>query len=134
MATLLSKQALVYLFESLMEKSMESHQPFQTVLTDEQLDKLFAIIQRANQTIFGTKQHPTTLEQISFIVFQFNKHHILSDGNKRFSLLIALYLCSEYDIPCHKMSPSDWEMYIMRIASDSHFTLTQATDYLREKL
>lgn len=32
------------------------------------------------------------------------------------------------------MSSADWEMYVMRIASDSQFTKEQAAEYLEEKL
>ena len=134
MAILLSQQAIVYLFESCQQESIARKESFPVHLAEQDLDRLVSVIQSADQSVFGVKTNDNLVKQISHIVFHLNKQHILSDGNKRFSLLIALYLCEQNQLPHNKMSAADWEMYIMRIASDSQFSKEQATEYLEEKL
>ncbi len=134
MAILLSKQAIVYLFESCQQESAVRCESFPEQLTDLDLNRLFSVIESADQSVFGVKTNDSLIKQITHIVFHLNKQHVLSDGNKRFSLLVVLYLCEEHYLQHNKMSASDWEMFIMRVASDSHFTKEQATEYLAEKL
>jgi prophage maintenance system killer protein len=62
-----------------------------------------------------------------------NKQHVLTDGNKRFSLLVAVYLL-EGSYSLVSMSSNDWEMLIMRIASDHIYTKEDVVEYLKEKL
>ena len=134
MAILPSRQAIVYLFESCQQESIARRESFPKHLSEQDLERVVSVIQSADQSVFGVKTNDSLIKQISHIIFQMNKQHILSDGNKRFSLLIALYLCEQNQLTHSKMSAADWEMYIMRIASDGQFSKEQATEYLEEKL
>ena len=134
MAFLLSKQSILYLLDELYKQSLSREESFPASINEKDIDKIYSIIKNASQSVFGIKRNPSFIEQIAYITFQINKQHILADGNKRLSLLITLYLCEKNKIHHEKMSQSDWEMYIMRIAADSQFTQEQATEYLIEKL
>jgi prophage maintenance system killer protein len=132
MRFIISKQALVYLLELFVAQSVKNHLPCQKEYSVEQIDKLFSIIKSSSTKVFGEVRYVTLIEKISHIVYEINKQHILTDGNKRFSLLVALYLMDEKCNSC--LSKSDWEMLIMRIASDQIYTKEDVVEYLKEKL
>jgi prophage maintenance system killer protein len=57
--------------------------------------EIFGVIKSAANIVFGRKLYPTVLHQVAFILYTLNKKHILLDGNKRFSLLLILYILRE---------------------------------------
>jgi len=134
MKTLISIQAIHYVYAEFVKVGIANNLPVQNELPDEQLKKIFSIIKSAANTVFGKKLYPTIYHQTAFIIYQLNKQHILMDGNKRFSLMLAIYILDTSNIDYTKISADDWEMLIMRIAADQNYSLPKATKYLQKKL
>ena len=134
MKTLISIQAVYYVYAEFVKTSRVNKLPIQDTLSDKQLEKIFGIIKSATNTVFNKKLYPTIYHQTAFIIYQLNKQHILFDGNKRFSLMLATYILDIHNIKHTKMSTDDWEMLIMRVAADSNYSLDKTAKYIQKKL
>ena len=131
---LISKQALIYLYDSFIKESISDDLPIQTHITDDQIERIHNLMLSAENSFFGLKPNKNIIEKVSFIINALNKNHILIDGNKRFSLLMAYYLLDTHGIDPKKISKKDWEMLIMRIATDREYTQKETFEFLTEKL
>jgi prophage maintenance system killer protein len=131
---LISKQALIYLYDQFVEESLIAELPVQDRIREDQIEKIYSIIENAENSFFGIKPNKSLLQKISHILCGINKQHPLIDGNKRFSLVIAIYLLEHVGKNSKKIAQTDWEMLIMRIASDREFDVKQTAEYLEEKL
>jgi prophage maintenance system killer protein len=131
---LLSKQALVYLYQQFIANSLSLNLPVEKYIADHQIEALFSIILQAGNAVFGRKLYPSVIHQIAFILFETVKKHILVDGNKRFGLFLALNLFDSNRMEHTQMSPDDWEMLVMRIASDSNYTVKDTYFFIKKKL
>lgn len=134
MKHLLSRQAIQYIYQDYVDECLKKGLPAQQQLSETQLEKIFGVIKSAANAVFGKKLYPTIYHQVAFIMYQLNKQHILTDGNKRFSLLLALYILEMHKIHHSEMSMEDWEMFVMRIAADNKYSLEKAVVYLKKKL
>ena len=134
MKPLISKQAIQYLYNDFVAESLKQTLPVQKELTSNQLNLIYNLTLRSTNSVFGFKKYGLRLEQVAFIIFNLNKQHILEDGNKRFSLILGIYLLDSAGIDYQKISRSDWEMLIMRIASDTIYSIKDTISYLKEKL
>jgi prophage maintenance system killer protein len=134
MRFILSRQSLVYLYDKFRQMSQADAQPFATQLTEEQLDRLYGIIKGASTGFFGKVPFRDVLSKVAFVINGINRNHVLIDGNKRFSMIVALYLLDINHITHSKISQNDWEMLIMRVATDSKFTVRRIREYLKEKI
>jgi hypothetical protein len=54
---LLSKQALVYLYQHFIEESLSLKLPVEHHIAEHQIERLFSITQQASNTVFGLKQN-----------------------------------------------------------------------------
>jgi prophage maintenance system killer protein len=133
MRYIVSKQALIYLLDNFSYESEVKLLPYQKDVTKNQIEKMFSIIKSASTKIYGKVLYVSLIEKVSHIIYVLNKQHVLTDGNKRFSLLVAVYLL-EGSYSLVSMSSNDWEMLIMRIASDHIYTKEDVVEYLKEKL
>ena len=134
MRTLISIQAINYIYKDFVADCLARKIPVQAELSESQLEKIFGIVKSASNAVFGKKLYPSVIHQAVFILYQLNKQHILTDGNKRFSLLLALYILDINQVGYAKMNQEDWEMLVMRIASDPVYSLSEAIAYIRKKL
>lgn len=134
MKTLISSEAVQYIYDIYVAECLAKNLPVQNKLTEKQQAEIFGVVKSAANVVFGKKLYPTILHQIAFILYTLNKKHILLDGNKRFSLLLALYILKENNINHTKMAVDDWEMLVIRIAADVNYSLEKATAFLRRKL
>ena len=132
--SLLSKQAIFYLYQQFVTESLHQGLPVQNSLNQSQIDLVFSIMQQANNTVFGLKLYPTFYHKIAFILFEIIKKHIFVDGNKRFALLLTVYLLENLTFEKWTISREDLEMLVMRVASDTHYTLDDARAFLKLKL
>jgi death-on-curing protein len=130
----LSKQALIYLYDSFVKEIQQRKLPVQEKITEKQIDQLFGIIESSANVVFGIKRYKDIFQKVSFIIYSINKKHILMDGNKRFALVVGIYILDQYGIDTEQMSSADWEMLIMRAATDHMFTVKDIERYLKEKL
>ena len=134
MKTLISVEAIQYIYDIYVAECTAKKLPAQNKLTEKQQTEIFGIIKSATNTVFGKKLYPTIIHQVSFILYSLIKNHILLDGNKRFSLILTLYILKENHINCAKMTSEDWEMLVMRIASDVNYSLDKTIKFLKHKL
>ncbi|MDR1453281.1 MAG: Fic family protein [Candidatus Margulisbacteria bacterium] len=134
MKTLISSEAIQYIYADYVVVCAQKNLPAQERLTEKQQAEIFGVIKSAANVVFGKKLYPTVLQQAAFILYTLNKRHILLDGNKRFSLMLVLYILHEYKIDDTKMSTDDWEMLIIRIAADVNYSLEKTTAFLENKL
>ena len=133
MKTLVSSETIQYIYDIYVAECLAKNLPAQNKLTEKQQTEIFSVIKSASNVVFGKKLYPTILHKVAFIIYSLNKRHILLDGNKRFSLLLTLYILRENNVNHTKMAIDDWEMLIMRIATDVNYSLEKTTIFLQRK-
>ncbi len=134
MKTLVSSEAIQYIYDSYVTQCLAKKLPAQEKLTAKQQADIFGVIKSAANAVFGRRLYPTIFHQVAFILYTLNKRHILIDGNKRFSLMLALYILQEQGVAHTKMTADDWEMLVIRIAADTNYSIDKAVHFLNKKL
>lgn len=130
---LLSIKVIQFIYSEFVEACLTENLPVQRELSEKQLERIYSIIKSAKNAVFGIKLYPSIYHQVAFVLYQINKQHILLDGNKRLSLMVALYILDDHKIDHTKMHPKEWEDLVMMVAGSKH-SLAETTKHLQEKL